>query len=146
MEKANITERVVLIRLTLIKEIISPRQLNENLAHWNDTQTKITTSDELYDITRGIWKISQRREEVDYAFSVIKGVIKEVYKIDNWYPSLTTKYKTRTLPNPLPEQYAGRFEFTGKVSDEMHKKYVGKSVAHYFKRGDQHPTKCLNIL
>lgn len=97
MEKANITERVVLIRLTLIKEIMSPRQLNENLAHWNDTQTKITTHDELYDITRGIWKIGQQRVEVDYAFSVVKGVIKEVYKIDNWYPSLTTKYKTREV-------------------------------------------------
>ncbi|MFI3220850.1 MAG: hypothetical protein QX189_17310 [Methylococcales bacterium] len=145
MTVANITERVVLIRLSLIKENLNPVQLRENLAGWNDVQRTTTTPDELYDITRGIWKIGERREKVGYAFAVIKGVIKEVYKIEQWYPSLTTEYKTRTLPNPLPEKYEGRFEFTGKISDEMHKKYVGKSVSHYFKRGDQHPTKCLNI-
>ena len=39
---------------------------------------------ELYDYTRGIWKIGPKRDRVDYAFAVYDGVIQETYKIESW--------------------------------------------------------------
>jgi uncharacterized protein len=42
---------------------------------------------ELYEATRGVWKIGKRREKADYAFAVFRGIVKEVYKITQWFPA-----------------------------------------------------------
>lgn len=51
---------------------------------------------ELYEITRGVWKIGERREKAQLAFAIYQGVIKEVYTIDTWHPAGTTPYHTRS--------------------------------------------------
>jgi uncharacterized protein len=40
---------------------------------------------ELYDATRGIWKVGPLRERAKYAFAVFEGVIREVYEISHAY-------------------------------------------------------------
>ena len=39
---------------------------------------------ELYDATRGIWKVGEERVKAKYAFAVFEGVIREVYEISQW--------------------------------------------------------------
>ena len=45
---------------------------------------------ELYDATRSAWKVGERADRVEYAFSVFEGVIREVYKITGWLPAGST--------------------------------------------------------
>ncbi len=50
---------------------------------------------ELYETTRGMWKLGKRRERAEYAMCVTYGIVREVYHIDQWYPAGTQEYKTR---------------------------------------------------
>ena len=50
----------------------------------HDTQT-------LYDATRGIWRVGERRGRAELAMAVYQGMVKEVYVIGEWYPAGTTK-------------------------------------------------------
>jgi hypothetical protein len=45
------------------------------------------TEEELYEATRGVWKLGARRNEVDYVLSVANGEVQEVYCVDSWLPS-----------------------------------------------------------
>jgi hypothetical protein len=102
------------------------------------------TDDELYDATRKCWKLGPRRNRVRYAFAVYKGEVKEVYEIDEWHPGGTTPCKS-TVHNNLGGE-AGRWEFTGKQAQEpIRSKYVGKSVAAYFKQGMAAPVLYVNV-
>ncbi|SDN61158.1 hypothetical protein SAMN04487897_103336 [Paenibacillus sp. yr247] len=95
---------------------------------------------ELYDATRGIWKVGQDREKVDYAFSIFDGIIQQVYKIEKWFPAGTTFSTRGALNDP------GRFEFVGKIADaDIINKYIGKSVEHYFPKNSQNPIMYLNV-
>jgi hypothetical protein len=63
---------------------------------------------ELYDATRGIWKVGkQRREQADYAFAVYEGIVREVYRIKTWLPAGST-FSTR---DPRGVKRRGRWEF-----------------------------------
>ncbi len=97
------------------------------------------TPQELYEATRGIWKVGKRREEVRYALAVFHGVVREVYRVDGWFPAGSTEYLTRPLgevTNP------GRWEFTGQVAEQaVRAKYLEKSVAASFSGSSQNPLK-----
>ncbi len=96
----------------------------------------------LYEATRGIWKIKiERAERADYALSVCKGIVKEVYQIDSWYPAGTTNYNTRVLNR---DHCVGRAEFVGKVAPKVIRNYyVGKSITPLFKYGEASPVKVI---
>ena len=99
------------------------------------------TADELYDVTRGSWKVGTRRDGAEYALAIYKGEVLEVYSIEAWHPGGTTPYKTRVQTNP-----AGRWEFTGSIAPKpIRSKYVGCSVAHYFLRGSANPVMYVNV-
>ncbi|MBB1315828.1 hypothetical protein [Aliivibrio sp. SR45-2] len=119
----DITENVVLIRIN--------RLFDETM-----------TQEALYEATRGVWVIGPRREKVDIAFSVYKGEVKGVYKVLSWHPAGTTSYETR----PVEElKRDGRWEFTGEIANaEIRDKYLGKSVADYFSKGNSNPIKYIN--
>ena len=107
------------------------------------------TPTELYEITRGIWKVTgSRRDCVQYAFSVYKGVVKEVYKVNTWYPAMSTPYQTRTEPDiTLHGQISmtGRWEFIGEVAEPaIRNKYIDRSVAFLFPQGAANPIKYVN--
>jgi len=101
------------------------------------------SEEELYEVTRGVWKLGDRRSRARYAFAVFEGVVREVYEIEKWHPAGTTDYKTRageSLSRP------GRWEFIGKKAPEaVRSRYILGSVEKYFKRGLQSPVVYVGI-
>lgn len=93
------------------------------------------TADELYEATRGVWKLGPRREHAGLALAVFEGVVREVYQVQSWHPAGSTPYRYRELSD-----LTGRWEFTGSVAPEhVRARYRGKSVAAYFKKGLRSP-------
>lgn len=97
---------------------------------------------ELYEATRGIWKLGERRESAVYAFAIFHGLVREVYEVKSWHPAHTLPYETRDLTQ---RNTIGRWEFDGKVAPaDVRDRYQGKSVHQYLKRGNQRPTIYIN--
>ena len=118
--KAKIKEKVILIKLS-------------------DTFRYQMLPIDLYDYTRGIWRISeQRMEEVEYAFAVYDGIIQETYKISGWFPAGSTFHSRDTKESWKKHK---RFEFVGLVDEKMGKKYRHKSVKDYYKPGAKNPIR-----
>lgn len=117
-EAVNIVDAVVLIRV--------PRAFRPGMSDLA-----------LYEATRGVWRIGPRREDARYALAVYQGVVQEVYEIVEWQPACTTPYSTRTFDK---SKVSGRWEFIGKIArEDVRHRYLGKSVAEYFKTGAQNP-------
>jgi hypothetical protein len=98
---------------------------------------------ELYESTRGVWKLGKRREYAKYAFAVFEGVVREVYVIESWHPAGSTEYETRPKSDVT---IAGRWEFKGKKApDDIREKYFGRSVSTYLAQGAQNPIAYVNV-
>lgn len=96
----------------------------------------------LYEATRGVWRVGEKRSRAEYALAVYGGVAREVYKIESWQPACTATYSTRRID---AEASQGRWEFTGDVADAAtREKYINRSVAAYFPRGTQNPVRYVN--
>jgi len=108
-EEANIEEPAILI--------------NINNLYQRDMSEK-----EIYDATRKSWKVSiSHVSDIKIACSVYRGIIREVFTINRWLPSLEVK---------------GRYVFEGKVAPKnVREKYINKSVSKYWKKGSQNPIK-----
>ncbi len=101
------------------------------------------TAAQLYETTRGVWRVGERRNRVQLALAVANGVVVEVFVVQGWFPAGSTKYCTRPLNDVNVE---GRWEFSGAAaSDAVRAKYVGKSVQHYFVRGAVNPVLYVNV-
>ncbi|WP_342545432.1 hypothetical protein [Lysinibacillus sp. FSL K6-4013] len=99
------------------------------------------TDIELYDATRGVWRIGLDREKVEYAFAVFDGIVHEVYEVIAWFQAGST-FNTRGSLEDEPN----RWEFVGQRAEEtLRSKYIGKSVEHYLPRNAQNPIKYVNI-
>lgn len=97
---------------------------------------------DLYDTTRGVWALGNRRLGADWACAVVDGHVCEIYSIDQWHPAGTTAYRSRVIDL---DRYGNRWEFTGQaVPDMLRVKYVGHSVAHYFPKGAANPVMYVN--
>lgn len=97
---------------------------------------------ELYDATRGIWKIGPNREKARYAFAVYDGIINEVYVITAWFPAGTTF--TKRVQSGWKS--TDRWEFIGAMApSKIRHKYINKSVRKYFPKNDQNPIHYVNI-
>jgi hypothetical protein len=96
---------------------------------------------ELYDYTRGYWKINKERAAAaQYAFAVYEGIIQEVYSILQWVDAGST-LNTRNDLFPVH----GRFEFIGNLAPpEIRTKYKFKSVEHLFQKGNMNPILYVN--
>lgn len=100
------------------------------------------TPHELYEATRGVWKLGSRCTKARYAFAIFEGVVREVYAIESWHPAATTPYATRDASQLTT---AGRREFLGRVADPtIRDSYVDRSVADYFPQGLQSPVIYVN--
>ncbi|WP_225321623.1 hypothetical protein [Psychrobacillus sp. AK 1817] len=121
-EQVNIDEPAILIRLNRLFRY-----------DMNDI--------ELYDATRGVWRIGEDREKVEYAFAIFDGIVHEIYKVIAWFKAGST-FNTR---GPLEDEPT-RWEFVGQTAEEsIRSKYIGKSVEHYLPRSVQNPIKYVNI-
>ncbi len=90
--------------------------------------------DRLYEITRGNWVLGPRRNKATYAFSVFRGIVREVYRIRSW---------AQALARAPDQKVQSRWRFEGEVAKEL-RHYVGGSVAAYLKPGAQSPVKYVN--
>lgn len=104
--------------------------------------------EELYEITRGIWKVGIRREKADYAFTVINFRILAVYKIQSWHNALETEYHLRKdrdyLYSLTQDEIRNRYEFLGELDKNMQQKYLEKDVSDYFSIGNANPIRYIN--
>lgn len=100
------------------------------------------TASELYEATRGVWKLGERRNGARYALAVFEGVVREVYTIEAWYPGGTLTYSTRSAADvDAPD----RWEFEGRVAPKtVRSRYLDRSVAKHFKPGQQSPVVYVN--
>ena len=97
------------------------------------------SSQELYEATRGVWKIGPKRDEVEFAFAVYQGVVREVYQVEAWFPAGTLSYFTRDASTV---NVSGRWEFKGRVAPEsIRNMYIGFSVGP----SGQNPIRYANI-
>ena len=130
-QEGFIMEDNILAREDIIENVIA---IKINQAY-RENMTEL----ELYEATRGYWKIDVKRaEKAEYVFSVYKGIIKEVYKIKEWLPAGTIPRST--LPDA--ETPADRYEFVGEVAEEtIRNKYIEKSIANLYRKGEANPIK-----
>lgn len=84
------------------------------------------TAEELYEATRGVWRLGKRREKAQFALPVIKGIVLQVYRIDTWHEAGTTTYHTRRAEDLKKK---GRWEFVGAVAPRLAQKYQACSVS-----------------
>lgn len=95
------------------------------------------TPTELYDATRGVWRLGPNREEMQYALAVFDGVVQEVYAIAGWYPAGSTLSTRGDLSDK-----ARRWEFVGRVAaDDVRRRYLHKRVDAHFPKGSQTPVR-----
>lgn len=95
-------------------------------------------SEELYEATRGIWKIGVRRNKAKFVCAVYQGVIRETYAVDCWQPAGTDKYSTR---DDSGFAASGRWEFRGQIaSNDVRTCYNRRSVRHLLKAA-QYPIR-----
>ncbi len=96
---------------------------------------------ELYDATRGYWKVNiQQAQKVEYVFAVYDGMVMEVYKPTQWFPGLST-YNSRDKSLDK-KRCKSRYEFVGSIADDdIRNKYIGKNVSKLFAKGEQNPIK-----
>jgi hypothetical protein len=123
----RIAEPTLLIR---IPQLWTPRMVDEDL----------------YEATHGWWIVGPRREKANYAFSVNRGVIRGVYRIN-------TKNNTDGRINGWREWRKGdrgydpdkkpRWGFDGVHAPEM-SEFLNTSVRHLFKAGEANPVKYIN--
>jgi len=96
---------------------------------------------ELYDATRGHWKVGPRRDRAELALAVAGGTVREGFAIESWHRAGTTPYATNIHSAAPPD----RWEFVGAVADEtIRSRYVGRSVKRYFRQGAQSPVRYVN--
>ena len=122
--------------------MLDRNDLQENIAiiKINKTYREGMSALELYDATRGCWKRKiESVNKAEYVFSVVFGIVKEVYKVDRWFPA---EQLNRETINEDPVYNAGRIAFDGKIADEpIRTKYIGCSVTKLFKHGEADPVK-----
>ncbi len=126
MRNLNLTSKEDLLEITEPSMLIRINEL------FRDDMS----AEELYNATRSSWRVSlNRANNVEYALSVYKGIVREVYLITAWQEADPTAH----------EKNNGRFEFIGNIAeDTVRNKYKLKSVKHYFKKGNMAPFMYIN--
>ncbi|MGM9630768.1 LEM-3-like GIY-YIG domain-containing protein [Butyricicoccus sp.] len=123
-------------------EQIKLEDFNENavLIRINQLYRNDMTVYELYETTRGFWRINPEQiKKVKYALAVYYGMVLEVYEIAAWFPAFSTMTQ-RYIPDT--EQCRNRYEFVGNIAPEsVRKKFRDKSVASLFPQGAQNPIR-----
>lgn len=100
----------------------------------------------LYERTCRYWYCNPLLHSAEYAMAICYGVIREVYRIDDWTRVDLSKVRhdpTRKAGGKgLPARKI-RWEFKGRPSIEM-QRYVSQSVRHLQAPGAQNPIKWVN--
>lgn len=102
----------------------------------NGSYKHASGKEKIYNATKQTWRMSDPRNgKLEYVLSEYKGLIVEVFEVENWYQS-ERPYKSG---NKKGKTYMG-YGFNGKVaSQNIRSKYINKSIAHKKKRGASNP-------
>jgi hypothetical protein len=94
----------------------------------NGTYKKGGGAGSIYAATKETWKMADWRPKLyKYVISEYRGLIREVFKVENWY--------TKNRPDKYGNLYEG-WGFDGFVADELiRKKYLTKSIKEIKPRG-----------
>ncbi len=132
----RITSQRVITMLTAKKVKVLHKAI---LVTINSLYRSDMSKEELYETTRGIWRVGEtRRNKVEYAMALYQGIVLEVYRIKQWYPAGTLKYNTRDSSD---FKSSGRWEFSGSIAKDIRGEYIGFSVGKAY----QNPIRYLNI-
>lgn len=132
----RITSQRVISLLTAKKINVKHRAI---LITINKLYRSDMTTAELYETTRGIWRVGEKnRNKVEYALALYQGVVLEVYRIEKWYPAGTLPYHTRDTSH---FKDSGRWEFSGSIATDIRDEYVGFSVG----KAGQNPIRYVNV-
>lgn len=108
------------------------------LININKTYKRGNGTDPIYQATKETWLISEGRlNKIKYVLSEFRGLIVEVFKVNNWYPKQRTKNKTtnKEMKIKIKVEVTG-YGFEGEVApEEIRNLYINKSVAHSKQRG-----------
>lgn len=128
----------VSVRELILTKSARPVRVKEDaiLIRINQLYRSNMNARELYDATRGVWKLGLRRYKAKYAMAVYQGIVREVYEITRWVPAGYSEYTTRKSEEVKKR---GKWEFEGEVDRKLSKHYVGKSVRNYFPKHGQSP-------
>lgn len=121
-----------------------PVQIREPaiLIRINQLYRPTMTPAELYDATRGAWKVGPQRAHARYAVAVFEGIVREVYEITAWLPAGTTF----SVRDPRVGRTPGRSEFVGRLAPEpLRRRYIDRYVGEQFPQGAQNPIAYVNI-
>ena len=105
---------------------------------------------ELYDYTRGQWRLNpDNAKRAKYAFAIYGGIIQEVYEIFDWYEAGKTysvRENNENIKRGANELLEGRYEFIGNLAqDDIRQKYKYTSVEKYFNPGNSNPIMYVNM-
>lgn len=81
----------------------------------NSTYSDSLSPLELYEMTRGYWRVDvERAKQADYVLAVYQGIVREVYQVADWFPGGSTFTQRKD-----DEDFAkNRYEFVGRIADE----------------------------
>ena len=139
--ESNIVGRMELNKLVSIYEArLVTIQHPSILIRINQLYRYGMSGQELYEATRGIWKVNPNLHHPLYAFAIYQSIVQEVYEIKKWHLAGKTSYRTRKVIRD-----DARWEFTGHVASEsIRKMYIDKSVAEYLTANSRNPIKYVN--
>ena len=108
------------------------------LININKTYKRGNGTDPIYQATKETWLISERKlAQIKYVLSEYRGLIVEVFEVENWYPKQRLKNKTIDKEKKIKIQVeVTGYGFNGIVAPkEIRDLYINKSVAHIKKKG-----------
>ncbi|MEL1246363.1 hypothetical protein AAEO56_18970 [Flavobacterium sp. DGU11] len=93
----------------------------------------------IYDATKEIWAIKKDKiPHLKYVLSEYKGLIVEVYEVNNWYEKERGYMPTSKRFGQTRIGYG----FNGNIApEEIRNQYINKSVAHTKKKGSANPVR-----
>ena len=99
----------------------------------NATYKKGSGAEAIYTATKETWKMADwRPARYDYVLSEYRGLIREVFKVDEWY--------SKERPDKYGKMYMG-YGFNGTVAEEnVRHRYLNKSIKGIKPRGYGFPT------
>jgi hypothetical protein len=113
-------------------EILETIDNNCIIININGTYKRGAVADAIYTATKETWKMADWRPELyKYVISEYRGLIREVFEVQNWY--------TKERPDKYGKLYNG-YGFEGTVAEEaVRNKYVNKSIKGVKPRGYGYP-------
>lgn len=104
------------------------------LININKLYKRDMTELDLYEATRKSWVVGKSREKVNYVIATYRGLTREVYKIQDWFPVTVEDKKKKQ-----------RWGFNGKIADaDVRSALRYKSIKSFYKKGAANPIKYLN--